>query len=104
MSALPSASTKKSTDLSLIDKLSRLSYHETIKLLGSDGPKLLQAGAKWDVQINEDVYLGEDLFRLKFPTEGDGNGESAKPVVVTITLMAEARERLHWNCTTCDTL
>ncbi len=104
MPALESPSTKKSTELTLIDKLSRLSYHETIKLLGIDGPKLIQAGAKWDVQINEDVYLGEDLFRLKFPTVCDRDGESTKPVVVTITLMAEARERLHWNCTSCDTL
>src|SRR5437879_9584877 len=59
--------TKKSTDLTLIDKLSRLSYQQTLKLLGSDGPKLLQTGDRWDFRIEEDVYLGENLFRLRFP-------------------------------------
>jgi superfamily II DNA or RNA helicase len=101
MSTTSSPLTKKSTELTLIDKLSRLSYHETIKLLGDGGPKLLRTGDKWDFQIAEDVYLGEDLFRLKFPFE-DGSGP-ATPVVVTITLMAEARERLRWNCTACQT-
>ena len=37
------------------------------------------------------MYLGNDLFRLSL---GDA--------IVTITLMAEARQRLHWNCTRCD--
>ncbi|GEM_PF-6843601 len=104
MPTLVPPSTKKSSELTLIDKLSRLSYRDTVKLLGIDGTKLLRTGDKWTFQIAEDVYLGEDLFRLKFPPEGDGNGESAAPVVVTITLMAESRDRLHWNCTSCDTL
>ena len=67
MSNLDSSSTKKSTQLTLIDKLSRLSYQQTLKLLGSDGPRLLRAGGRWDFRIEEDVYLGEDLFRLRFP-------------------------------------
>ena len=44
MSQGDSSSTKKSAELTLIDKLSRLSYQQTLKLLGSDGPKLLRAG------------------------------------------------------------
>ena len=32
-----------------------------------------------------------DLYRVKFPD-----------AVVSITLMADARQRLHWNCTGCD--
>ena len=75
-----SSATKKSTELTLIDKLSRLSYAQTLKLLGSDGPQLLRAGAKWDFRIEEDVYLGEDLFRLRFPL-APGESESA-PVAV----------------------
>src|SRR2546425_1075856 len=67
MSQVDSSSAKKSTELTLIDKLSRLSYQQTLKLLGSDGPKLLRAGDSWDFRIEEDVYLNEDLFRLKFP-------------------------------------
>src|SRR6266704_6572522 len=79
-----SSSTKKSTELTLIDKLSRLSYQQTLRLLGSDGPKLLRAGDSWDFRIEEDVYLNEDLFRLKFPL---APGETESPPVVTISLM-----------------
>ena len=61
MSDLDSRHTKKSTELTLIDKLSRLSYSQTLKLLGSDGPRLLRAGDKWEFRMEEDVYLGEDL-------------------------------------------
>ena len=71
------SSTKKSTELTLIDKLSRLSYSQTLKLLGSDAPKLLRAGDRWDFRIEDDVYLGEDLFRLKFPLVA-GESESAR--------------------------
>src|SRR5689334_25114203 len=85
MNELDSRSTKKSTQLTLIDKLSRLSYRQTIKLLGSNAPKLMRAGDKWDFRIEEDVYLGPDLFRLRFPPEAGGT-ESAR-VAVTISLV-----------------
>src|SRR5260370_40792463 len=96
------SSTKKSKELTLIDKLSRLSYSQTLKLLGSDGPKLLRAGNKWDFRLEEDVYVGEDLFRLKFPPAA-GERPSA-PVAVTIRLMEEAYDRLQWNCTAFESL
>ena len=97
-----SSGTKKSTELTLIDKLSQLSYQQTLKLLGSDAPKLLRAGGQWDFRIEEDVYVGEDLFRLKFPSAPGDNGSA--PVTVTISLMEEAYDRLHWNCTACESL
>src|SRR5713101_24890 len=96
------SSTKKSTELTLIDKLSRLSYSRTLKLLGSDGPKLLRGGNTWDFRIEDDVYLGEDLFRLKFPLVA-GESESAR-VAVTISLMETSYDRLHWRCTACESL
>src|SRR5437867_2064732 len=102
MSNLDSSSTKKSTQLTLIDKLSRLSYQQTLKLLGSDGPQLLRAGGRWDFRIEEDVYLGEDFFRLRFPLP-PGESES-EPIAVTITLMAESYDRLQWSCTACESL
>src|SRR3989441_7964219 len=102
MSSLDSSYTKKSTELTLIDKLSRLSYSQTVKLLGSDGPKLLRAGDRWDFRIEEDVFVGEDLFRLKFPL-ATGESESAR-VAVTISLMADCYDRLHWHCTACESL
>src|SRR5881296_1079449 len=102
MSSLDSSYTKKSTELTLIDKLSRLSYQQTLKLLGSDAPKLLRAGDKWDFRIEEDVYLGPDLFRLKFPVTA-GDNESARPIVM-ISLTDPAYGRLQWRCTACESL
>src|SRR5438045_7298240 len=101
MAQVDSSSAKKSTELTLIVKLSRLSYQQTLKLLGSDGPKLLRAGDTWDFRIEEDVYLNEDLFRLKFPL---APGETESPPVVTISLMDPSNGRLRWNCTGCESL
>ena len=97
MPPVDSSSTKKSTALTLIDKLSRLSYQQTLKLLGSDAPRLLRAGDKWDFRLEEDVYLGPDLFRLKFPPAA-GERESER-VIVMISLTDPAYGRLQWRCT-----
>ena len=92
------SSTLPSGRLSLHDRLSRLTFLEACKLLGPEGKTLIQQSAnKWDIIIADDVFLGGDLFRLKLPNEAEGG----RPVVVTITLMAEARNRLHWNCNRC---
>src|SRR5438270_5786 len=101
MSQVDSSSAKKSTELTLIDRLSRLSYQQTLKLLGSEGPKLLRAGDSWDFRIEEDVCLSEDLFRLKFPL---APGETESPPVVTISLMDTSNGRLQWHCTVCESL
>jgi hypothetical protein len=92
----PVASTRPSGQLSFKDRLSRLTFLDACKVLGPTGAKLIQKGANlWDIKI-DDVFLGEDLFRLRLPEEGPGEA-----VIVTITLMAEARRRLHWNCSQC---
>ncbi len=83
--------TKASHRLSLRDRLSRLNFTQACKLLGAEGRQLIQQGGKWSIDIAEQVYLEGDLFRVSF-------GEA----VVTITLMADAKDRLHWNCTACD--
>src|SRR5690348_4128654 len=90
--------TKPRSKLNLKDRLSRLTFLEAAKLLGPEGKRLIQKSAnRWDFKIEEDVYLGNDLFRLRFPVFNGG-----QPVVATITLMAEARDRLNWNCTHCE--
>jgi hypothetical protein len=79
-------------ELTLKDRLSRLTFSQACKLLGDDGNKLIMQGGKFPIEsIEENVYLGDDLFRL-----------SVDGTVVTITLMAQARNRLHFNCTACD--
>jgi hypothetical protein len=93
------AKTLPGSKLTLKDRLSRLTFLDACKLLGPQGKKLIQqSGNAWDFKIEEDVFLGEDLFRLRVPGEFDGD----QPVVVTITLMAEVPQRLCWNCTGCE--
>jgi SNF2 family DNA or RNA helicase len=94
------ATTRPSAKLTLKDKLSRLTFNEACKLLGAEGRQLIQKnGDTWDIKIAEHVHLGDDLFRTTIPGECVGD----QPVVVTITLMADARQRLHWNCSKCET-
>jgi superfamily II DNA or RNA helicase len=85
-----SSKTDPVRELTLRDLLSRLSYQQACKLLGPEAKQLLAAGGKREVIIDEQVHLGADLFRLRLPD-----------ATVTITLMAEARDRLRWNCTAC---
>jgi ERCC4-related helicase len=82
--------TKPSHRLTLKDRLSRLNFTQACKLLGAEGRQLIQQGGKREIDIDEQVYLQGDLFRVKFDD-----------AVVTITLMADAKDRLHWNCTAC---
>ena len=81
-------------ELTLKDRLSRLTFTQACKLLGPEGNKLIMRGGKFEItSIEDNVYLGEDLFRL-----------SVRGAVVTITLMAQARKRLHFNYNKCDTV
>jgi superfamily II DNA or RNA helicase len=89
---------KASSKLTLRDRLSQLTYERACKLLGPEGKKLIQWGGKRQVIVAEQVYLGGDLYRQTFPAH-----TGATEATVTITLMAEARDRLHWHCDCCET-
>ncbi len=89
--------TKPEKKLTLRDKLSRLTYLQAVKLLGDEGKQLIMQGGKFEVNIEQQVYLRGDLFQLKIPVDGQGNSANA-----SITMMAEARNRLKWNCTLCN--
>jgi hypothetical protein len=90
--------TKRSKKLNLKDRLSRLTYVSTCQLLGENGKQLLKDGGAFDdIDVERDVYLGGDLFRLKLR-----DFDVADDVVVTITVMASERNRLNWNCTVCE--
>jgi ERCC4-related helicase len=92
------ATTRPSGQLSLKDRLSRLSFIDACKLLGPKGAKLIRTGANlWDIKIEEQASLGEDCFRLRLP----GTNSADPPVIVAITLKDEWRQRLHWNCSQC---
>ena len=83
--------TKASSELTLFDKLSRLSFNSAAKLLGREGNRLITAGGKYDVDIFTQVQLDRDRFRLTL-------GGS----VVTLSLNAAVRDRLEWRCDTCE--
>jgi hypothetical protein len=92
--------TKKSKKLTLKDRLSHLTHYRACQLLGPEGQKLIRQGAAYEIDIDRDVYFRGDLFRLKLRGAA-GRGRDA---VVTITTMAEAKNRLRFNCTACQTI
>jgi hypothetical protein len=47
--------TKPSTELTLFDTLSRLTFVRATKLLGADGNSLIAAGGKYDIDIATQV-------------------------------------------------
>ena len=52
-------------ELTLKDRLSRLSFRQACKLLGDEGDKRIMQGGRFPIgSIEENVYLGDDLFRL----------------------------------------
>ncbi len=87
----PVPTTRPSGQLTLKDKLSRLTFLDACKLLGPTGSKLIQKGGNnWEIKIQEDVSLGEDQFQLRLPD-----------ATVTITLADEFKKRLNWKCSQC---
>jgi superfamily II DNA or RNA helicase len=89
--------TKPSHKLSFRDRLSQLTFLDATKLLGAWGRELIIEGSKREIIPQEDVYLGGDLFRLTC------RGPGGKPdAIATLTLKADTRDRLHWNCNACQ--
>lgn len=78
--------------INLKDKLAHLTYQESCRLLGADAEQFIRRGGKYDIDINEQVALTKDLFRLNL------NGAS-----VTIRLDPGKHSRLHFQCSECHT-
>ena len=77
--------TKKSSQLTLRDRLSRLTFQQASQLLGNESGKLIAQGCRYEFEeLDKAVYLQGDLFRLSFP---DGR------VVVTINTRADPLAR-----------
>ena len=89
------AKTKEKAELTLKDRLSRLTYHRACQLLGPeraavDPPR----GAYDEIDIDRDVYLRGDLFRLRLRgaagarkrRRGDDhrNGRGQEPVAIEL--------------------
>ncbi len=88
--------TKSTAQLSLHDRLSRLTFPQACRMLGPIGPKLIQEGGTYNVDIPSQVFFQGDLFRLRLTAEG------GQAVVVTITQRADRPDRLLYNCTACQ--
>ena len=79
-------------ELTLKDRLSRLTFTQACKLLGPEGSKLIMQGGKFDINlIEENVFLDNKLFQLFI----DG-------AIVTINLNVNAAGLLHFNCNKCQ--
>ncbi len=89
--------TKPSSRLTLKDRLSQLNFLQACQLLGDGGRQLIQRGSGYAIDIDEHVRLVGDLFRVTVP-----DWSARMNPVVTITLAAADRNRLHFNCTACD--
>ena len=83
--------TKPGAELTLFDKLSRLSFLQATKLLGSEGADLIAAGGKHDIDITTQVEFDQDRFRL-----------AVDSCTVTLALSPAARDRLEWRCSACN--
>jgi len=92
--------TKKSHELTLADRLSRLNFRQVCKLLGEGGEQLIQRGGRYEIDIAEQVTFNEDRFQLRLPTT-TGNGHGPAGVEVQIRPAADHRDYLHWECTAC---
>lgn len=73
--------------ITLNDKLSRLGYRQAVKLLGAGGEALLQQGGLYDIDLDQDVRLDEQQFRLLLPD-----------AELSIHLNGKKRSLLGWCC------
>lgn len=80
-------------------RLARLTVHQALQMLGEQGKQLLaHGGQKFDIDTEQAVYLGGDLYRVRMRDE-----DLAQTVVVNITLLSARNRQLHINCDHCDT-
>ncbi len=89
--------TKPGNRLTLKDRLSQLNFLQACQLLGERGRQLIQIGSDFNLDVAQHVRFVGDLFRVTVP-----DWSCRVDPVVTITLMASDRQRLHFNCTACD--
>ena len=85
---------KPSVQLTLKDRLSRLTLVQAQKLLGPDGAQLLAKGGAIDVDLATQVVFSEERLQVTFP---DARARRA-PAVVTVALDDAHRNRLRVAC------
>ena len=84
--------TKKSAELTLKDRLSRLNFTQACKVIGPGADGLIRDGGKFEIDdFDHQVFLDDEVFRLEL-----------SGATVSITLSDDRRRRLKWMCTQCD--
>ena len=86
--------TKPSSQLTLHDKLSRLSPERARKVLGPEAGALLPKGASIEIDVEKQLLFTEEVFQVTFPHPA---GEK-EPVVVSLALHPSYRDRLQIVC------
>jgi superfamily II DNA or RNA helicase len=82
--------TKTIDDLTLHDRLSRLTYAQACHLLGPRGAELLRTGGAFEIALETQIRQTHDRFVLELP---DAH--------VTLSLASERRFGLAWACSAC---
>lgn len=80
-------------------RLGTLTYYQACQLLDDEGDKLIRKGGQqFEIQSDRDVFLGNDLFRVRVQDPEADNGV----VVVTVTLKSDRKKQLQLNCDHCE--
>jgi superfamily II DNA or RNA helicase len=85
---------KPSAQLTLRDKLSRLTLAQAQKLLGPEGAQLLAKGGAIEIDLATQVRFTDERLQVAFPDARDKRARS----VVTVTLDDAHRDRLWVAC------
>ncbi len=89
--------TKRAEKLTLYDRLSHLTYKQACDILGPEGALMLRRPFPFDsLDVDNDVYLNEDLFRLSIHEPG------IEPSTVTVMLAPGAKHKLAVCCSCCN--
>lgn len=92
------ATVRKLNELTLFDRLSRLTFLQACELLGGRdaGRKRLFSGGRRSIEsIQEQIQLSRDQFRLTLPDDD---------ATVTITLADDRRDQVRITCTQCNSV
>ena len=82
--------TKKSSKLTLRDRLSRLNFLQACKLMGGTGSARIREGGKIEIEL-ENVNLTDDRLAV-----------AVDDATVSMRLSDDRRQRLNWSCSECS--
>ncbi|MDC0937241.1 DEAD/DEAH box helicase, partial [Pirellulales bacterium] len=81
------------------DRLGQLTYQAACRLMGEeDGEVRLRRGARFEINLPRDVYLGGDMLRVTVPDPEHAAGQA----IVTVVEMTNKPKGLHLHCEQCE--